>query len=169
MQKFTGSGAPVASVQSVVLAGCVGMLLAGALCGCGAPPKVEEKYVPRGLDAPRPEVATDAFAEFRGVHVSVGKVFRLQGHPVAVDGPNVVLSLIKTDWDTMTTPGGKTTKTATAQFQVQKGAETYKVTISQDDSGSALGVRIHVKDAGEDYDKARMNYLAWVDCVVEAK
>ena len=137
------------------------------LAACGAAQKPEEKYVPRGLDAPRPEVATDFYAEFRGIHMATGKSFRLQGHPVAVDGPNIVLTLVKSDWETVTTPGGKTIRTATAQFLVQKGAESHHLSVAQDDSGIALGVRISVKDAGEDYDKSRLNYLPWVDCVVE--
>lgn len=139
------------------------------LIACSAPPKpVEDRYVPRGDDPPRPQKESDFYAEFRGDHHPTGKVFRLQGKPAAVDGPNVVLTLNKADWSTMTTPGGKETREATAHFLVQQGAESRTVMISQGDSAIAFNARITVKTAGEDYDKARLTYLPWVDCQVDA-
>ena len=138
------------------------------LIACSAPPVKEEAYVPRGLDAPRPQKETDFFAEFVGDHHPTGKVFRLQGKPVAIDGPNVILTLVKSDWATMTTPGGKEHREATAQLMVQRGAESHTVSINQNDDAVAFNVRITVKAAGEDYNKARLDYLPWVDCQVDA-
>ena len=143
---------------------CVGLVL----MACGAPPVKEDAYVPRGLDAPRPQAETDFFAEFRGTHQPTGKVFRLQGSPVAIDGPNVILTLVKSDWATMQTPGGKEHREATAQFMVQKGAESHHISVNQNDDGVAFNVRITVKAAGEDYNKQRLDYLPWVDCQVDA-
>ena len=137
------------------------------LASCSAPAVKEEAYVPRGPDAPRPQKETDFFNEFRGDHHPTGKVFRLQGKPVAVDGPNVILTLVKSDWATMTTPGGKEHREATAQLMVQQGAESHHISVNQGDDGVAFNVRITVKAAGEDYNKARLDYLPWVDCQVD--
>lgn len=138
------------------------------LVACSAPPVKEAAYVPRGLDAPRPVKDTDYFAEFRGDHQPTGKVFRLQGKPVAIDGPNVIVTLVKSDWSTMTTPGGKEHREATAQVMVQRGAESHTVSINQGDDAVAFNVRISVKAAGEDYNKLRLDYLPWVDCQIDA-
>lgn len=139
------------------------------LMACSAPPaERDEVDTPRGPDAPRPQVETDFFAEFRGTHMPTGKVFRMQGSPVAIDGPNVVLTLVKSDWATMQTPGGKEHREATAQILVQRGAESRRVSINQNDDGVAFNVRISVKAAGEDYNKQRLDYLPWVDCQVDA-
>lgn len=137
------------------------------LVACSAPPVHEEAYVPRGLDAPRPVKDTDYFGEFVGEHHPTGKLFRLQGKPVAIDGPNVILTLVKSDWSTMTTPGGNEHREATAQLMVQRGSESHTVTINQNDDGVAFNVRITVKAAGEDYNKARLDYLPWVECQVD--
>ena len=143
--------------------------LALLLTACGGSTVVtEERYVPRGPDAPRPQKETDFFAEFVGDHHPIGKVFRLQGKPVAVDGPNVIVTLVKADWSTITAPGGKEHREATAQIMVQQGAESHSVSINQGDDGVAFNVRITVKGAGEDYNKARLDYLPWVDCQVDA-
>ena len=144
------------------------LVLCLMLTACGAPPVKEEVYTPRGPDAPRPQKETDYFAEFRGDHHPTGKVFRLQGKPVAVDGPNVILTLVKSDWSTMQTPGGKEHREATAQFLVQQGSESHTISVNQNDDGVAFNVRISVKAAGEDYNKARLDYLPWVDCQVDA-
>ena len=138
------------------------------LAACSAPPVKKEVYGPHLPDAPRPQKETDYFAEFRGDHHPTGKVFRLQGKPVAVDGPNVILTLVKSDWATMQTPGGKEHREATAQFLVQQGAEGHTSSVNQNDDGVAFNVRITVKAAGEVYNKARLDYLPWVDCQVDA-
>ncbi len=143
-------------------------LLSLLLMACSAPPVQEERYVPRGPDAPRPQKETNYFEEFRGDHHPTGTVFRLQGKPVAIDGPNVIVSLIKSDWSTMQTPGGKEHREATAQFLVQQGAESHNISVNQGDDAVAFNVRITVKAAGEDYNKARLDYLPWVDCQVDA-
>jgi len=109
----------------------------------------------------------DAFRDFRGEHGAAGKVFRLGGKPMAVDGVEVVVTLVKTEWSTMAAPNGKDIREASAQLLVQKGQEERRISMGQGETRQALGATITVVAAGENYDATRLLYLAWVDLRVE--
>lgn len=123
-----------------------------------APPPVKQQAV---------QVEPDAFRDFRGEHGTSGKVFRLGGKPMAVDGVEIVVTLVKTEWSTMAAPNGKEIREASANLLVQKGQEERRISLGQGETRQALGASITVVAAGENYDTARLLYLAWVDLRVE--
>lgn len=123
------------------------------------PPKVE------------PEVATtpDAFRDHRGERVKVGSKFRLSAKPIAVEGAEFVIALLKVDWSTMTAPSGKEIKEGTAQLTITKGEESASALVAQGDFKRAFGYRVGAVAAGEEYNKQRMTYDPWVELIVTAE
>lgn len=143
-----------------------GFLWGCMLTACGAPEVVAEPKV--AVAKPKAEAAApDAFADHRGERFEAGQKFRLGVKPAAVAGPDVVVTLVKTDWSTMTGPSGKEVREATASLRVQKGEEERAITISQGEDRVAFGARLFVLGAGEAYDPQRLVYQAWVDLRVE--
>ncbi len=138
--------------------GCLG------LAACGAPMVTE---LPPPKKAQVVQADPDAFRDFRGEHGTPGKVFRLGGKPMAVDGVEIVVTLVKTDWSTMTAPNGKDIREASANLLVQKGQEERRISLGQGETRQVFGTSITVVAAGENYDNARLLYLAWVDLRVE--
>lgn len=136
--------------------------------GCGGPEVVAVAPPERVLDRHIVKEA-DAFGDFRGEHVAASTPFRLAQKPIGVDGPNLVVSLVKTEWSSITTPTGKEVKEATASLRVQKGQEERSVVISQGEDRVVFGARLFVVGAGEAYDPQRMVYQAWVDLRVDAE
>lgn len=109
----------------------------------------------------------DAFRDYRGVHYKANEKFRATHKPVAVDGAEVVITLIKTDWATLAAPNGKEIREASANLKVQKGQEERLITVAQGDDRVVFNARIKVVGAGEDYDKATARYGAWVELSVD--
>jgi hypothetical protein len=137
------------------------------LTACGAPQVVQ-------LPPPEPKVQPsaaagepDAYLDFRGIHAKSGATFRLASKPMTVDGPNVVVTIVKVDWSTMTGPSGKDTREASVNLRVQKGAEERVVTLGQGDARTVLGATLTLVTAGEDYDKTRLSYEPWIDLRVD--
>lgn len=109
----------------------------------------------------------DAYADFRGPHAKAGSTFRLTGKPMAVDGPNVVVSIVKVEWSTLSGPSGKDTREASVNLRVQKAQEERVVTLGQGDARTVLGAKLTLLSAGEDYDKTRLSYEPWIDLRVD--
>ncbi|MSP91360.1 MAG: hypothetical protein EXR79_06100 [Myxococcales bacterium] len=132
-----------------------------AMIACGSPNVVPAPppVAPVKEKAPEP----DAFRDFRGRHAKVGDTFRLSHKPVAVDGPNVIVALVKTEWATFHSPSGGDKKEATAHMRVQQGEEERAITITQGEARTVFNARLFVVGAGEDYDPQRLVYQAWVD------
>ena len=145
----------------------VGLILClGALSACGAPMVTDAP--PKGPTVRAVQADPDAYRDFRGEHGTLGKVFRLGGKPMAVDGADLVLTLVKTEWSTLAAPNGKEIREASAQLLVQKGQEERRMSIGQGETRPVFGVAVTIVGAGEQYDAARLLYLAWVDVRVEA-
>ncbi len=144
-------------------------LLCGTLASCGAPEVVQPtpETDPRTTEPVVVAVEPDAFRDYRGPHAKAGTVVRVQTKPMAVDGPNVVVTLVKVDWSTMTAPSGKEMREATVNLRVQKGQEERMITLGQGDDRTVLGAKLTLVGAGEDYDKARLSYDPWIDLRVE--
>lgn len=109
----------------------------------------------------------DAFRDYRGLHYKANEKFRATHKPVAVDGAEIVITLIKTDWATLSAPNGKEIREASANLKVQKGQEERLITITQGDDRVVFNARIKVVGAGEDYDKGTARYGAWVELSVD--
>ena len=140
----------------IVLAGTV---LAGIACGN---PNVVPAPPPVALVKEKPP-EPDAFRDFRGRHVRMGETFRLSHKPIAVDGPNVIVALVKTEWATFHSASGGDKREATAHVRVQQGEEERAITISQGEARTVFNARLFVVSAGEDYDPQRLVYQAWVE------
>lgn len=110
----------------------------------------------------------DAFADHTGPKARAGEKFRLAAKPVAVQGPDLVIELDKVDWQTLTSPSGKEIREATVNMVLYRGQDRRKVMIGQRDEKVAMGARIQVLDAGEDYNRQRLVYEPWVLLLVEA-
>lgn len=139
-----------------------------AACGSSGGYVVQDKPA----EAPRPVAETpkipDAYADHRGEHAKAGLRFRLAAKPIAVDGPNLVIELVKVDWQTLTAPSGKELREASASLVLHRGQDQRQVIIPQKDEKTAMGARIQVLDAGEDYNRQRLTYEPWVDLQVDA-
>jgi hypothetical protein len=145
------------------------ILLCCFLAGCGGAETVtpaDPRETPPVAQVEAP-AQPNAFRDFQGPRVATGKPFRVSVKPVAVAGAELVISLVKIDWSTMTGPSGKDTREATASIRVQKGEEDRAVMLSQGEARTVLGTRISLLSAGEDYDKARMSYDPWIEIQVE--
>ncbi|MCO4762817.1 MAG: hypothetical protein KC502_14985 [Myxococcales bacterium] len=123
------------------------------------PPKpVVKKVAPQG---------PDAFRDFGGKRVKKGEVFRLEAMDmVGVAGHRIVLRLVKTEWTTRELPSGKKLKEGTADIEIQKGEKTKRKRIDQEETRTVFGAKITVRGAGEMYSKKRMQYVPWVEIVV---
>lgn len=93
--------------------------------------------------------------------------FRLAAKPIAVDGPNLVIELTKVDWSTLTSPNGKEIREASVNLVLMRGEDRRQVMIVQKDEKTAMGARIQVLDAGEDYNRQRLTYEPWVELLVD--
>lgn len=154
------------TVRSLTMIGIAWVLQA---CGGSAGYVIESKPPEPPKPVAEAPKTPDAWRDHRGEHVALGKKFRLAAKPVAVDGPNFVVSLLKVDWSTMTTPSGKEVKEGAAQLSVTQGEETSTALVPQGDSKRLFGVKLEVVAAGEEYNKARLVYEPWVELVVKAE
>ncbi len=138
-----------------------------ASCGGSSGYVVPDQPVAAKPAANTPKVP-DVYTDHRGEHVKTGQHFRLAAKPIAVDGPNLVIELVKVDWQTMTAPSGKELREASASLVLRRGQDSRQVMIPQKDEKVAMGARIQVLDAGEDYNRQRMTYEPWVELQVDA-
>jgi hypothetical protein len=124
---------------------------------------------------PKPAAATaqapqgpDAYRDHAGPHVAAGEVFRLKDTAYAIDGAEVVVSLVKAAWSKRELPDGRVIREGSAELQVARGEESTRRILEQGESKTMLGVKVSVVNAGEDYDDKRMDYIPWVELKVEA-
>ena len=122
-------------------------------CQSGRPP------VPPPSTSTVEIVPDDAFASFGGKVVSLGEEVTIRREPIGVSELRALVAVGKTEWIIHTLPGGKEDKTATASIVVQRGDAAKNVRIQSGESGSALGVTIHVIEAGEVYEEASMRWV----------
>ena len=117
---------------------------------------------------PAPPVAEpdDAFATFGGVIVAPGAQITVHREPIGVSGLRAMIALGKTEWVIHTRPGGEEDKTATANLVIQVGDEAKNVRIQTGESGSALGVGIHLIEAGEVYEEASMRWVPFAKITI---
>jgi len=113
------------------------------------------------VTAPAPVAAEpdDAFGSFGGTVVTLGEELMMHREPVGVAEVRALVALGKTEWIIRTRGDGGEDKTATANFVVQRGDNAANVRIQSDESGTALGVTIHVHEAGEVYEEASMRWV----------
>lgn len=144
------------------------LTLGASLAGCGGPQGavVDTTVKPTPVvEAPK---EPDAYRDFRGRKVKLGERFRLAAESVGVEGAEVVLTLVKTEWSTMTTPAGKELKEITVNLRIQHGQEERTAQLSQGDKRVLGTHRYEVLAGGEDYNKARMVYEPWVELRISA-
>jgi hypothetical protein len=138
------------------------------LAGCSAPAAEGQLIRTDEQVANKPApVVDDPWLAFQGEHVPLGKVFRVQNKPTAIDGVRMMVTLAKVDWQTMDAPGG-VIKIATANLRVQRGDDERGVTLEKGETKTALGVKLTLVDAGDSYDPSRSRYNTWVDLKAEA-
>ncbi len=141
------------------------LLTAATACGeaqvrdAPPPPPPPEREAP-----PEP----DAYRDHSGPHAKAGEVFQVKDTPIAVDGVQVVVSLVKATWTKRELEDGRVIREGSAEIEIRKGQQSTKRILDQDESVVALGVRVTVKGAGEDYDNKRLDYIPWVELMVEA-
>lgn len=144
------------------------LALGASLAGCGGPQGavVDTTVKPTPVvEAPK---EPDAYRDFRGRKVKLGEAFRLAAESVGVEGAEVVLTLVKTEWSTMTTPAGKELKEISVNLRIQHGQDERTAQLSQGDKRVLGTHRYEVLGGGEDYNKARMVYEPWVELRITA-
>ena len=155
-----------AVLRLCVLAVGASLLLAPAMSACSAPEVVERKPRPKKQAEPPP---SDFFDEFGGDRVPPAVAFTISNNPVGVDDVRVIVALIKTEWLIREDAHGKEHKEAIAHVMVQRDHEVMEtLRIHTGESDTALGVRVEVRHAGEDYDEKTMRWLAHAELVVSA-
>ena len=127
--------------------------------GCASAPAPEVAPAPAAPEAP-----ADPLAKFEGTRKAAGTEFRLMLAPVGVEGAGVVVRVVKAEWTEM---DGE--RTATAVIRVERGEESKTLYMEEGDTKAVLGASIHVKGAGEVYDKDTMRYPPYADMVVTAQ
>lgn len=130
------------------------LAVTAASCGGAAPPKAAEP--------PPPAAPVDSLDGFMGVRVETGVTVRVAGSPVGVESLGLLVSVVKTNWQSMGDD-----RMATAILVVQRGVETKRIYVPEGESREVLGCRITVSEAGETYDKETMRYPAYADMVIE--
>jgi hypothetical protein len=145
----------------------LGAMLALGLTACGHPQVTDAP--PPAVKAPtkRAPAAPDAFADHSGPRVGLGEVFRVKDTPYAVEGAGFVVALLKATWTKRELPDGRTIREGAAELEVRRGQEHKRPILEQEESAVVYGYRITVKGAGEDYDDKRLDYLPWVELMVE--
>ncbi len=137
------------------------------LWACGGGQVVDVPPPPPKPAAPPPPPKADAYKDFEGERVVPKEVFRLRAKAKAVAVVEIVINMVKVEWTTRETPDGKQIKEGTAELIVKKGEKQRRFRLETDESKTVYGAKITVKGVGENYDKSRMDYLPWVDLVVE--
>ena len=70
-----------------------------------------------------------------------------------------LVALGKTEWTIRIRGDGSEEKTGTANFIVQRGDDAANVRIQSGESGTALGVTVHLHEAGEVYEASSMRWV----------
>jgi len=138
-----------------------------ALAACSNPQLIETPKPKPAAEAPAAPTGPDAYRDHAGPHIAAGEVFRLKDTAFAVDGAQVVVSLVKAAWSKRELPDGRTVREGSAEIQVARGEESTRRILEQGESKTMLGVRVSVVNAGEDYDEKRLDYIPWVELKVE--
>ncbi len=151
------------------LARCTrGAVFAGFLtiAAC-ANPQLTEAPAPKPVAAVKAPRADDAFRDFGGKVVEVGEAFRLEAMDmVGIKGHRIVIRMVKTEWTSSEGADGKMVKEGTADLEVQQGDQRKRKRIDQGETRTVFGAKITVKGAGEIYSQKRMQYVPWVEIVV---
>ena len=143
-----------------------GALLAFLATAC-ANPQLTQAPAPKPVVAPKPPQKDDAFRDFGGKVVEKGETFRLEAMDlVGIKGHRIVIRMVKTEWTSHEGPDGKMVKEGTADLEIQKGDKRKRKRIDQEETRTVFGAKITVKGAGEMYSKKRMQYVPWVEVVV---
>ncbi len=143
------------------------LALATLVAAACANPQVRDLPPPPSKPAPKAPEPEDAFSDFGGKKVDKGVPVRLEAADmVGINGHRVVIQLIKTEWTTRELANGKKLKEGTADLQVQKGDKIKRKRIDQEETRTVFGAKITVKGAGETYSNKRMDYVPWVEIVV---
>ncbi len=138
------------------------------LTACGGGGHLVRDSAPPPPKREQVAAAPDAFADHRGQKVPVGQRFRLASKPIGVEGVRVVVELTRVEWQTMTAPSGKDIREAVAHLVVRQGEDERSIRVNQNDHKSAMGARVELAGAGEEYNRQRMTDEPWVDLVVTA-
>lgn len=135
--------------------------LTSSACGAPAGQVVDTtaKKTPEVAQAPK---EPNAYRDFRGTQVKLGEPFRLAAESVGVAGAEVVLTLVKAEWSTMTSPSGKEIKEISVNLRIQHGQEERGAQIAQGEKRVIGQYRYELIAGGEEYNKARMVYEPWV-------
>ena len=111
---------------------------------------------------PVAQPVNDAFANFGGRNVEVGKKFRMTHNPMGIQSLRVVLKLKRTDWTIFEDGEGKEVKEGTANIRVYRGGKSVLVRMGENDIKKVLGITLHLHKAGESYNKARADWFPFV-------
>ena len=130
--------------------------LALLISGCASAPAPTPAPV-----AAAPAQPADPLASFEGTRKPANTEFRLMLAPVGIEGVGVVLRVVKAEWTEM---DGE--RTATAVIKVERGEQSKMVYLEEGDTRTVLGAKLHVKAAGEIYDKETMRYPPYADLMV---
>ena len=144
------------------------LICAPLMFGCGHPQLIETPTAPAPKAAPKPAEPDDAFADFGGRKVAPGTPVRLEAAEiVGIKGHRLIIQLMKTEWTSRELPSGKVVKEATADLRVERGTVSKRKRIDQDETRTVHGAKITVRGAGEQYSEKRMDYVPWVEIVVQ--
>ncbi len=146
------------------LASCLS-LVAG-LHGCGNAQLIDAPPPQAPAAEARPSTP-DAYRDHAGPHAKVGEQIRLKDTAFAIDGAEVVVSLVRASWTKRTLEDGRVIRDGSAEISVSRGEETSRRILEQGEAKAWLGVLVTVKGAGEDYDEQRLDYIPWVELKVE--
>ncbi len=155
---------PAAVVRPASVAAC--LALVAGLAACANAQLIEAPRPPAAAAETKPSTP-DAYRDHAGPHAKVGELIRLKDTAYAIDGAEVVVSLVRASWTKRTLEDGRVIRDGSAEIAVSRGEETSRRILEQGESRAWFGVQVSVKGAGEDYDEQRLDYIPWVELKVE--
>jgi hypothetical protein len=136
---------------------CFCLLFLLSACGTSAPATQKTAAV---LVKPKP--VNDAYANFGGKNVEVGKPFRMTHDPVGIQSLRTVIKLKRTSWTIFEDGNGKEVKEATAYILVNRHNQAKLIKMDVNDVKKVLGLTLQLYKAGETYSKARADWFPYV-------
>ncbi len=125
----------------------------------------------RVVDAPvtTAEVApVDPLGDFRGKRVNLDEWFVLRANPIGLERAAMTVTLVGVQWTEIEGRNGKIRREGTATVLVEKGEESSRVFLGQDERRKRYGHWLEIRNVGEAYVQEKGKWFAFVEIIVRS-
>tara|TARA_B100000029_G_scaffold502088_1_gene576743 strand:- start:334 stop:771 length:438 start_codon:yes stop_codon:yes gene_type:complete len=123
------------------------------------------------VNAPAPtveEAPTDPLGDFRGDRVKLNEWFELRANPKGLEEAGIIVTLVGVQWTEIEGRNGKTRREGTATVLVEKGDESSRVFLGQDERRKRFGHWLEIRNVGETYEEKKGLWFSFVEIVVRS-